>query len=135
MGGLSPRNLLFMRSFAAAYPDPQVVKQLVSQLPWGHIIRLLQRIKEPDTRHWYVKASVENGWSRNILEHQIDVRAHERHGKAITPEKRRRIYGVSLLPALVLPNYWPRNRRSAAKAHPGESKPHTGSCANASAPG
>ncbi len=84
MGGLSPRNLLFMRSFAAAYPDPQVVKQLVSQLPWGHIIRLLQRIKEPGTRHWYVKASVENGWSRNILEHQIDVRAHKRQGKAIT---------------------------------------------------
>jgi len=84
MGGLSPRNLLFMRSFAAAYPDPQVVKQLVSQLPWGHIIRLLQRIKEPDTRHWYVKASIENGWSRNILELQIDARAHERQGKAIT---------------------------------------------------
>ena len=36
MSGLSPRNLLFMRSFAAAYPDAQIVKQLVSQLPWGH---------------------------------------------------------------------------------------------------
>lgn len=84
MGGLSPRNLLFMRSFAAAYPDAQIVKQLVSQLPWGHVIRLLQRIKDPDTRHWYAKASIEHGWSRNILEMQIDIRAHERHGKAIT---------------------------------------------------
>ena len=84
MGGLSPRNLLFMRSFAAAYPDGQIVKQLVSQLPWGHVIRLLQRIKDPDTRHWYIKASIEHGWSRNILEMQIDAHAHERHGKAIT---------------------------------------------------
>ena len=84
MSGLSPRNLLFMRSFAAAYPDAQIVKQLVSQLPWGHIIRLLQRIKDTDTRHWYVKASIEHGWSRNILEMQIDASAHERHGKAIT---------------------------------------------------
>lgn len=84
MGGLSPRNLLFMRAFAAAYPDAQIVKQLVSLLPWGHIIRLLQRIKDADTRHWYIKASVEHGWSRNILQLQIDARAHERQGKAIT---------------------------------------------------
>ena len=33
MEGLSPRNLLFMRSFAEAYTDPKIVKQLVSQLP------------------------------------------------------------------------------------------------------
>lgn len=84
MGGLSPRNLLFMRSFAAAYSDSKIVKQLVSQLPWGHIVRLLQRIKNPDTRHWYIKASIEHGWSRNILELQIDARTHERQGKAIT---------------------------------------------------
>lgn len=61
MRGLSPRNLLFMRSFAAVYSESQIVKQLVSQLPWGHIIRLLQRIKEPDVRNWYVKASIEHG--------------------------------------------------------------------------
>lgn len=84
MRGLSPRNLLSMRAFAAAYPEAPIVKQLVSQLPWGHIIRLLQRIKDPDTRLWYVKAAIENGWSRNIMEMQIDARAHQRRGKAIT---------------------------------------------------
>jgi len=84
MEGLSSRNLLFMRSFAAAYSDMQIVKQLVSQLPWGHVIRLLQRIKDPEIRHWYVAASIANGWSRNILEIQMDTSAHERQGKAIT---------------------------------------------------
>lgn len=84
MRGLSPRNLLFMRSFAAEYSDRGIVKQLVSQLPWGHIIRLLQRIKEPDIRYWYIKASIEHGWSRNILELQIQSNAHERQGRAIT---------------------------------------------------
>lgn len=93
MGGLSPRNLLFMRAFAAAYPDPQIVKQLVSLLPWGHTIRLLQRIKDPDVRHWYMKASMEHGWSRSILEFQIDARAHERQGKALTN------FGATLPPA------------------------------------
>jgi predicted nuclease of restriction endonuclease-like (RecB) superfamily len=80
--GLSPRNLLFMRSFAAAYQESEMVKQLVSQLPWGHIIRLLQGVKEPDIRHWYIKASIENGWSRNILDLQIKSSAHERAGQA-----------------------------------------------------
>jgi hypothetical protein len=47
MQGLSARNLLFMRGFAAEYPDEAIVKQLASQLPWGHIVRLVQRIKDP----------------------------------------------------------------------------------------
>ena len=84
MKGFSARNLLFMRSFAEACPDAEKVKQLVSQLPWGHVIRLLQRVKEPEVREWYIRESIEHGWSRSILELQIDGRAHERHGKALT---------------------------------------------------
>jgi predicted nuclease of restriction endonuclease-like (RecB) superfamily len=84
MRGFSPRNLLFMRSFAEAYPDAAIVKQLVSQLPWGQVIRLLQRVKEPAVREWYARQCVAYGWSRSILELQIDRRAHVRHGKAIS---------------------------------------------------
>jgi predicted nuclease of restriction endonuclease-like (RecB) superfamily len=84
MQGFSPRNLLFMRSFAEAYPGVEKVKQLVSQLPWGHVIRLLQRVKEPAAREWYIRESIEHGWSRSILEVQIDGRAHERQGMALT---------------------------------------------------
>ncbi|MFH1075416.1 MAG: DUF1016 N-terminal domain-containing protein [Pseudomonadota bacterium] len=54
MKGLSPRNLLFMRSLAATYPDAVIVKQLVSQLPWGHIIHLLQRVNDHDARMWTI---------------------------------------------------------------------------------
>jgi len=84
MKGFSPRNLLFMRGFAEACPDREKVKQLVSQLPWGHVVRLLQRIKDPTVRDWYARQSIQHGWSRSILELQIDGRAHERHGKAIS---------------------------------------------------
>jgi predicted nuclease of restriction endonuclease-like (RecB) superfamily len=84
MKGFSPRNLLFMRSFAEACPDAEKVKQLVSQLPWGHIIRLLQRVKSPEIREWYIRKSIEHGWSRSILELQIDGGAHQRQGKAIS---------------------------------------------------
>lgn len=46
MEALSARNLLSMRAFAATYADPAVVKQLVSLLPWGHVVRLLQKVKD-----------------------------------------------------------------------------------------
>ncbi len=84
MKGLSVRNLLFMRSFAAACPDAKEVKQLVSRLPWGHVIRLLQRVKEPGLREWYMRECIRHGWSRSTLELQIDGRAHHRRGKALT---------------------------------------------------
>jgi predicted nuclease of restriction endonuclease-like (RecB) superfamily len=84
MKGFSARNLLFMRSFGAAYPDAQMVKQLVSQLPWGHVIKLLQRVKEPAVREWYVREAIAHGWSRSALEQRIDAGAHGRHAKALT---------------------------------------------------
>lgn len=84
MRGLTPRSLLLMRAFAAVYPDSKIVKQLVSQLPWGHVVRLIQRVKNADERHWYAKAAIAHGWSRSILEVQIDGRAHARQAKAVT---------------------------------------------------
>ena len=83
MKGFSPRNLLHMRAFAEACPDGEMVKQLVSQLPWGHVIRLFQRVKEPTVRQWYMRAAIAQGWSRSVLEVQIDRDAHERQGKAV----------------------------------------------------
>jgi predicted nuclease of restriction endonuclease-like (RecB) superfamily len=63
MRGFSPRNLLFMRGFAESYPDEAIVKQLVSQLPWGHTVRLLQRVKDPKARDWYARRTIEDAWT------------------------------------------------------------------------
>jgi len=84
MKGLSPRNLKYMRAFAAAWPDRSIVQQLAAQIPWFHNCILLDRFSDATIRTWYVKAAIEHGWSRNILEIQIDTCAHERQGKAIT---------------------------------------------------
>jgi predicted nuclease of restriction endonuclease-like (RecB) superfamily len=48
MTGLSPRNLKNLRAFAEEYPDPEIVQQAVALLPWGHHMRLLDSIKDPD---------------------------------------------------------------------------------------
>jgi predicted nuclease of restriction endonuclease-like (RecB) superfamily len=82
--GFSPRNLRYMRSFAEAWPEPEILQQLIAKLPWGHQTRLLDRIKDRPTREWYLKAALENGWSQNVLVHHISARLHERQGKALT---------------------------------------------------
>ncbi|WP_456505275.1 PDDEXK nuclease domain-containing protein [Arthrobacter sp. UYCu723] len=80
--GFSPRNLKYMRSFAEAWPDLAIV-QRVAQLPWRHQIVLIEKLSDADTRLWYAAAAVEQGWSRDVLVHQIGTKLHERSGKAI----------------------------------------------------
>ena len=82
--GFSPRSLKYMRAFAEAWTDETIVQQVAAQLPWGHHMVLLDRVKDHPTREWYLRAAVEYGWSRNILVHQISSRLHEREGKALT---------------------------------------------------
>lgn len=84
MKGLSRTNVFYMRAFAKAWPDPEIVQQLVGQLPWGHNVRLLDKINEEATREWYAYKAIENGWSRAVLEAQIETSLHMRQGKAIT---------------------------------------------------
>jgi predicted nuclease of restriction endonuclease-like (RecB) superfamily len=45
---------------------------------------LLDRVKEGETREWYLRAALENGWSRNVLVHMISGQLDEREGKALT---------------------------------------------------
>jgi predicted nuclease of restriction endonuclease-like (RecB) superfamily len=84
MTGLSPRNLKYMRSFAEAYPDEAFVQQAVAQLPWGHNTALLDRVKEPEERAWYAAQTVEHGWSRSVLVHQVESGLYHRRGRAVT---------------------------------------------------
>ena len=52
MTGLSARNLKYMRAFAEAHPDREVVQQVVARLPWGHNIRLVEAVKDQAERLW-----------------------------------------------------------------------------------
>ena len=84
MRGLSRANLFYMRAFAEAYQDEQFVQQLAGQLPWYHNVVIFTRLKLPELREWYIRACLEHGWSRAVLEAQIETNLHERQGKAIT---------------------------------------------------
>lgn len=80
--GFSRRNLQYMRDLATAWSDGPNVPQAVAHLPWGHVRLLLDKLKTPAERDWYVQAAVANGWTRNNLLNQIMARSHERTGSA-----------------------------------------------------
>lgn len=85
MKGFSERNLYRMRTFYLAYrADSDIFATAVAKIPWGHNIVILDKVKDPQERNWYVAKTVEHGWSRSILEIQIESRLYRRQGRAVT---------------------------------------------------
>lgn len=76
--GYSARNLKYMAKFAAEFTDAQFVQQAVAQIPWGHIVVLLDSVPIDEQRRWYVLNTIEHGCSRNVLVHQIESNLYER---------------------------------------------------------
>ena len=81
--GFSRTNLHYMRVFAEAYSE-EFVQRCVGQIPWRHNIALLDKLKDSEQRAWYALKTIENGWTRNVLVHQIETDLYHRQGKAIT---------------------------------------------------
>ncbi len=97
MGGFSPQNIWYMRAFYLAWTedvknlqqavgelDGTNLPQIVGEIPWGHNIHLLSKLKSPVQRMWYASQTLKNGWSRAVLEHQIESGLYKRQGKAVT---------------------------------------------------
>jgi len=76
----SPRNLWFMRQLVDDYTNPhqpvseiENLKQLVSEVPWGHNILILQKVKDVKARIFYLQTTIKNRYSRSVLLHQIEM--------------------------------------------------------------
>lgn len=82
MRGLSLSNLKYMARFAEAWPDGLFGQQLADQIPWFHNCVIVEKLKDRQIREWYIKKTIENGWSRSVLELQIETAVHLRLGAA-----------------------------------------------------
>lgn len=103
--GFSERNIKRMLAFYREYPLVDFVPQAVAQsaaapevpqaaalfeaqllqaIPWGHHAELMAKVKDLPTRRWYMQATLQNGWSRNILVMQIESAAHHRQGRTVS---------------------------------------------------
>lgn len=67
-----------MTKFAAKNPNKQFVQEVLAQITWYHNITLMDKVKDADVTLWYAKKTIENGWSRNVLVHQIETQLYER---------------------------------------------------------
>ena len=83
MTGFSPRNIKYMRKFASNWPDFEFVQRVVAQIPWRSNITLLDKLDNQDKRFWYAHKTVEYGWSKTILEMQIQGKLMERSGESV----------------------------------------------------
>ena len=88
MRGFSPRNLKYMRSLAQAHTDGRIVQEVLAQITWYHNIALLEKTRDPAERLWYAHQTLQHGWSRNVLVHQIEYDPYHRHSQGAT-----RVYG------------------------------------------
>jgi predicted nuclease of restriction endonuclease-like (RecB) superfamily len=84
LNGFSPRNLRYMRQFASSWDAPVFWQPAVAKLSWSHHVVILEKLETLEARLWYAHATLEHGWSRNVLVHQIEARALERSGVAQT---------------------------------------------------
>lgn len=89
ISGFSPSNLWRMRLLYIAYSQgvtilAQAVRELSATVPWGHHVLLLGKIKSPPALLYYLRATAQFGWSRNVLLNQIKASAYER---AVTEKK------------------------------------------------
>ncbi|HCS65961.1 MAG TPA: DUF1016 domain-containing protein [Cellvibrio sp.] len=77
--GFSTQNLWYMRQFYQEYQGDTNLQQLVGEIPWGQNLTIMAKVKDRDARQYYIKATIEMGWSRSVLVHQIESQAYQRH--------------------------------------------------------
>ncbi len=64
---------------------PLFVEQLLVQAPWGHHRLIIDKCGDDVVKAlFYVRKTVENGWSRNVLAIEIEGDLYSRQGKAVT---------------------------------------------------
>ena len=111
--GFSPTNLGYIKRFYILYSNAMKISPQVEgkspqisnisnypqvggnselpifSVPWGHHKLLIDKfLKAPEKVMFYVQKTVENNWSRTVLDWQIDSNLYERQGKAISNFKR-----------------------------------------------
>jgi predicted nuclease of restriction endonuclease-like (RecB) superfamily len=76
--GFSARNLWDMRRFYSRYSRNEKLRQLVAEIPWGQNLLILTKINDDKEAEYYLNATKEYGWSRNVLLNQIKAQAYQR---------------------------------------------------------
>ena len=80
--GYSVRNLKYMAKFALRFPNFEIVQAALAQITWYHHIALMDKVRTAEEHIWYANQTAGNGWSRNVLVHQIEIGLYQRQALA-----------------------------------------------------
>ena len=94
MAGFSAQNLKHIRYWYKFYSQGEkglqlvthfdLIEKMIKSIPWGHNQRIMYKCKDISEALFYVQKTMDNNWSRSVLENQIDSGLYLRQGKAIT---------------------------------------------------
>ena len=73
-----------MRLFAYSWTEEEIVQASLGQLTWYHHLTLLDKLDAKELRLAYARLVMENGWSRNVMVHHIELKTAERISRAQT---------------------------------------------------
>lgn len=76
--GMSARNLRYMQKFANEFDNDEFLQHYVAKLPWSSVTTIMDQVKDKEQRKWYIKESLQNGWARPVIIHQITSKLYER---------------------------------------------------------
>lgn len=76
--GMSARNPRYMQKFATEFDNDEFLQHDVAKLPWSSLTTIMDRVKDKEQRKWYIIESIENGWARSVIIHQIASKLYER---------------------------------------------------------
>ena len=77
--GYSVQNLWYMRQFYSVYSENVKLQPLVGEISWSHNIIIFSKCKDNLEREFYIKMTLKNAWSKNVLIHQIESKSFEKY--------------------------------------------------------
>ncbi|MFZ9753894.1 MAG: PDDEXK nuclease domain-containing protein [Cyanobium sp.] len=77
--GFSAQNLWLMRQFYGEYRDNPILQPLVGDISWSKNLVIMARCKDALQREFYLRATARFGWSKSVLQHQIDTNSYEKY--------------------------------------------------------
>lgn len=79
VSGLNANNLWRMSSFYLSYRDSQDLAPLVQEIPWSHNLIIVQKLKTPEEREFYLQMTIKESWSKRVLTEKIKSKVHLQH--------------------------------------------------------
>ena len=77
--GFSAQNLWLMRQFYSEYAARPKLQSLVGEISWAKNLLIMARCKDDLEREFYLRATARFGWTKNVLQHQLDNQSYRQY--------------------------------------------------------